>query len=138
MRHFAVGSATGSIYCRACPIDYEVAAVVGGLQKHGILHASMFLRCHLRKKDGKQHRYYSVEESRRLQSGKVVQRHVLYLGEINRRSVLPRGISAGGEAAPSGALCERLHRLGPIHGDAVLPSGPRRFPAGSLHGLGRL
>ena len=43
----------------------------------------MFLRCHLRKKDGKQHRYYSVEESRRWQSGRVVQRRVLYLGEIN-------------------------------------------------------
>jgi transposase len=43
----------------------------------------MFLRCHRRKKDGKEHRYYSVEESRRLQSGKVVQRRVLYLGEIN-------------------------------------------------------
>ena len=43
----------------------------------------MFLRCHLRKKDGKEHRYYSVEESRRLQSGRVVQRRVLYLGEIN-------------------------------------------------------
>ena len=43
----------------------------------------MFLRCHRRNKDGKEHRYYSVEESRRLQSGKVVQRRVLYLGEIN-------------------------------------------------------
>jgi len=43
----------------------------------------MFLRCHRRKKDGKEHRYYSVEETRRLQSGKVVQRRVLYLGEIN-------------------------------------------------------
>jgi hypothetical protein len=40
-------------------------------------------RCHRRKKDGTEHRYYSVEESRRLQSGKVVQRRVLYLGEIN-------------------------------------------------------
>src|SRR5207244_2641359 len=38
---------------------------------------------HSRKKDGKEHRYYSVEDSRRLQSGKVVQRRVLYLGEIN-------------------------------------------------------
>ena len=43
----------------------------------------MFLRCHRRKKDGKEHRYFSVEESRRLQSGKVVQRRVLYLGEVN-------------------------------------------------------
>jgi len=34
-------------------------------------------------KDGKEHRYFSIEESRRLQSGRVVQRRVLYLGEIN-------------------------------------------------------
>jgi transposase len=43
----------------------------------------MFLRSNTRIKDGKQHRYYTVVESRRLQSGKVVQRQVLYLGEIN-------------------------------------------------------
>ena len=43
----------------------------------------MFLRCTNRLKDGKVHRYYSVVESRRLQSGKVAQRQVLYLGEIN-------------------------------------------------------
>jgi hypothetical protein len=43
----------------------------------------MFLRSHRRVKDGKEHRYFSVEESRRLQSGKVAQRRVLYLGEIN-------------------------------------------------------
>ena len=51
--------------------------------RNGILHWSMFLRCHLRKKDGKEHRYYSVEESRRLQCGRMIQRRVLYLGEIN-------------------------------------------------------
>jgi len=50
---------------------------------HGILDWSMFLRCPRRTKDGKEHRYFSVEESRRLQSGRVVQRRVLYLGEIN-------------------------------------------------------
>src|SRR6266700_7082613 len=43
----------------------------------------MFLRCHRRIKDGKEHRYYSVEESRRLQSGRIATRRVLYLGEIN-------------------------------------------------------
>jgi hypothetical protein len=43
----------------------------------------MFLRSHRRVKDGKEHRCYSIEESRRLQSGRVVQRWVLYLGEIN-------------------------------------------------------
>jgi len=49
----------------------------------GILQLRMFLRSNTRIKDGKQHRHYTVVESRRLQSGKVVQRQVLYLGEIN-------------------------------------------------------
>jgi hypothetical protein len=43
----------------------------------------MFLRCTNRKKDGKEHRYWSVVESRRVAGGRVVQRQVLYLGEIN-------------------------------------------------------
>jgi transposase len=43
----------------------------------------MFLCCHKRVKDGKEHRYFSVDESCRLQSGKVAKRRVLYLGEIN-------------------------------------------------------
>ena len=43
----------------------------------------MFLRCTNRKKDGKDHRYWSVVENRRVSGGRVVQRHVLYLGEIN-------------------------------------------------------
>jgi hypothetical protein len=43
----------------------------------------MFLRCTKRKKDGKEHRYWNVVESRRVSGGRVVQRQVLYLGEIN-------------------------------------------------------
>ena len=43
----------------------------------------MFLRQTIRKKDGKEHRYFSVVENRRVASGRVVQRHLLYLGEIN-------------------------------------------------------
>lgn len=43
----------------------------------------MFLRSTPRKKDGKLHRYWSVVENRRLSGGRVLQRHVLYLGEIN-------------------------------------------------------
>ena len=43
----------------------------------------MFLRCNRRKKDGKTHDYWSVVESRRCSGGRVVQRQVLYLGEIN-------------------------------------------------------
>src|SRR3954452_3934062 len=45
--------------------------------------ASMFLRSINRKKDGKDHRYFSIVENRRLSSGKTAQRTVLYLGEIN-------------------------------------------------------
>jgi hypothetical protein len=43
----------------------------------------MFLRKIERRKNGKAHLYWSVVENRRLDSGRVVQRHVLYLGEIN-------------------------------------------------------
>jgi transposase len=43
----------------------------------------MFLRSTNRKKDGKDHRYFSIVENRRLPGGKTLQRTVLYLGEIN-------------------------------------------------------
>jgi len=43
----------------------------------------MFLRSTGRKKDGKDHRYFSIVESHRLSSGKMAQRTVLYLGEVN-------------------------------------------------------
>jgi len=43
----------------------------------------MFLRRTERKKNGKSHHYWNVVENKRLDDGRVVQRHVLYLGEIN-------------------------------------------------------
>jgi hypothetical protein len=43
----------------------------------------MFLRRIERKKNGKTHHYWNVVENKRLDDGRVVQRHVLYLGEIN-------------------------------------------------------
>lgn len=43
----------------------------------------MFLRCSKRRKDGKEHLYWSVVENRRLADHRIVQRHVLYLGELN-------------------------------------------------------
>jgi hypothetical protein len=43
----------------------------------------MFLRSNKRRKDGKTHHYFSVVENRRVGSGRVVQRQVLFLGEIN-------------------------------------------------------
>jgi hypothetical protein len=43
----------------------------------------MFLRQTRRKKDGKTHVYWNIVENRRLDDGRVVQRQVLYLGEIH-------------------------------------------------------
>jgi transposase len=43
----------------------------------------MYLRCNRRIKDGKEHCYWNIVESKRCSGGKVVQRQVLYLGEIN-------------------------------------------------------
>ena len=43
----------------------------------------MFVRYNTRKRDGKEHRYWSVVENRRLRLGHTTQRTVLYLGEIN-------------------------------------------------------
>jgi transposase len=44
---------------------------------------NLFLRSTNRKKDGKDHRYFSIVENQRVSAGKTVQRTVLYLGEIN-------------------------------------------------------
>ncbi len=64
----------------------------------------MFLRYTTRKKNGKEHRYWSIVENKRGAGGNVVQRHVLYLGEINdrqetawRKSI---EVFADGEAQP--------------------------------------
>jgi hypothetical protein len=43
----------------------------------------MFLRFNRRFKDGKEHRYWNIVENKRCAGGKVIQRQVLYLGEIN-------------------------------------------------------
>jgi transposase len=47
----------------------------------------MFLRSTQRKKNGKTHSYWNVVENKRLDDGRVVQRQVLYLGEINSSQV---------------------------------------------------
>ncbi len=43
----------------------------------------MYLRNHRRRKDGKEHCYWSIAESERCSGGRVVRRHVMDLGEIN-------------------------------------------------------
>ena len=43
----------------------------------------MYLKCHPRFKDGKELRYWSIAEKYRCADGRAIDRHVLYLGEIN-------------------------------------------------------
>jgi transposase len=56
----------------------------------------MFLRHNKRRKDGKEHRYWSVVENRRVAGGRSVQKTLLYLGEINDsdRAAWTRAIEA--------------------------------------------
>src|SRR5438874_3423912 len=97
----------------------------------------MFLRCKVRRKDGKQHRYWSVVENTRVAGGRVVQRHVLYLGEINdtqelawRRSIavledgagLPRTLSLFPEDRCEGTAGGRLDRRRQTIGIASAPA----------------
>jgi len=66
----------------------------------------MFLRKTERRKNGKTHLYWSVVENRRLDGGRVVQRHVLYLGEINssQAEAWRRAIEVFDEVGQSRAL----------------------------------
>ena len=61
----------------------------------------MFLRAKIRNKDAKRHRYFSVVENKRVAGGRVVQKHVLHLGEINdsQEPAWRRSIEAPDEAA---------------------------------------
>jgi len=43
----------------------------------------MYLKCHSRRKDGKEHHYYSIAEKVPCAGGRRVERHVFYLGEVN-------------------------------------------------------
>lgn len=60
----------------------------------------MFLRAKTRTKDGKTHRYWNVVENRRVHDGRVLQRDLLYLGEINdaQHAIWVRAIDALGGA----------------------------------------
>jgi hypothetical protein len=64
----------------------------------------MYLKCSVRRKNGKVHRSWSIVENRRVHGGQCVQRHVLYLGEINdsQQAAWQKSISvfAVGESEP--------------------------------------
>ncbi len=77
----------------------------------------MFLRAKVRNKDGKLHRYWSIVENQRIRGGRIVQRHVLYLGEINdsQREAWYRSIEVleDGEDAPRKMALFPEDRLAP-------------------------
>lgn len=84
----------------------------------------MFLRCTNRKKAGKEHHYWSLVENKRVGGGRVVQRHVLYLGEINdsqqeawRKSI---EIFEEGTARPITVALFPQERIGPIDDASIV------------------
>ena len=76
----------------------------------------MYLKCHRRFKDGKEHRYFSIAEKRRVARG-TVERHILYLGEINdsQRAAWIKQIEALDERG-------QTHRLALFPDDVNVPS----------------
>ena len=86
----------------------------------GIMRGVMFLRHTKRKKDGKEHRYWSIVENRRVGGGRVVQRPLLYLGEINNSQELAWRKSIA--VLEEGAAAPRPLSLFPEdHCEGVLP-----------------
>src|SRR6266851_1862964 len=63
----------------------------------------MYLKPNRRRKDGKEHFYWNIVESKRCAGGRVVQRQVLYLGEINdsQRAAWCRVVEAFDETTQS-------------------------------------
>jgi transposase len=83
----------------------------------------MYLKCHRRFKDGKEHRYWSIAEKRRLSRDRVVDRHVLYLGEINdsQREAWLKSIEAFDESH------QEQRRLALFPSDQQIPDHAREF-----------
>ena len=78
----------------------------------------MYLKCHRRTKDGKEHRYWSIVEKLRCADGHPVDRHLLYLGEINdsQQEAWLRCIEAFEEGS------QRQLRLALFPADRAIPS----------------
>jgi hypothetical protein len=54
-----------------------------GCASYNAAKTAVYLKCHSRVKDGKEHRYYTIAEKVTCMGGRRVERHVFYLGEIN-------------------------------------------------------
>ena len=77
----------------------------------------MYLKRNRRLKDGKEHFYWNIVESKRCAGGKIVQRQVLYLGEINdsQREAWCRVIEAFDEGS------QRAEQLALFSADRAVP-----------------
>ena len=102
----------------------------------------MYLKCHRRVKDGKEHRYYSLVENRRVSSGRVVQRPVLYLGEINdsqqeawRKTI---EIFEEGKPRPRTVALFPEDRIGPVADADIVRHSSQRTIAASAAPMGSL
>jgi transposase len=83
----------------------------------------MYLRRNRRLKDGKEHFYWNVVESKRCAGGKVVQRQVLYLGEINdsQREAWCRVIEAFDEGS------QRARQLALFSAERAVPEHAKQY-----------
>lgn len=84
----------------------------------------MFLRSTTRKKAGKEHEYFSIAENKRVAGGRVVQRQVLYLGEINstqeeawRKTI---EVFEDGQAQPKTVALFPADRVAPISDQEIV------------------
>ena len=90
-----------------------------------MLCAVMYLKCHRRNKDGKEHRYWSVAERVTGSGGRRFERHVLYLGEISdaQRASWGRRIGVfdegSGETRQMSLFPADLRGAGPDGADSV-------------------
>src|ERR1039457_3113459 len=84
----------------------------------------MFLRRTERKKNGKTHSDWNVVENKRLDGGRVVQRHVLYLGEINssQAAAWRKAIEVFDVDAAVCGHCRCFRRIDARRSQATLPS----------------
>jgi hypothetical protein len=83
----------------------------------------MYLKCHRRFTDGKAHRYWSIAEKRRVSRGRTLDRHVLYLGEINdsQREAWLKSIEAFDESH------QEQRRLALFPADRAIPDHAREL-----------
>ena len=97
--------------------------VLAGARRGRYAGAPMYLKCHRRFKDGKERRYWSIAEKRRVSRGRTLDRHVFYLGEINhsQREAWLKSIEAFDESR------QEQRRLALFPADRAIPDHAREF-----------